>query len=151
MSNTPPVELRVTGTKDLEAIKDLSIRAGLEVREGPQQEHIACAFGCFLGERLVACAALEHKGHNYFVEWVAVDNGMRGRGLGSRLVTMVVEEARARGARTIWVKARIPGFYERMGFRRLKDDETGPISTDECHDCPQYHKNCFPTIMVRNI
>lgn len=151
MSNTPPVDLLITRTRDLEAIKNLSIRTGLEVKEGPQEKYIVCAFGCFVGEQLVGCAALEHHEGNYFVEWVAVDNCMRSKGVGSRLVAKVVEEARARGARAIWVKARIPEFYEKMGFRKLEDNETGPISTDECLDCPQYHKNCFPKVMVRHI
>ena len=151
MDKKHPGNPTIRRTEDLEAIRDLSIRAGLEVREGPLEKYVVCAFGCFVDDRLVGCATLEHKEGNYFVEWVAVENSMRSRGLGTSLVALVVEEARTRGARAIWVKARLPGFYEKVGFKKLEENETGPISVEECLDCPQYHKNCFPTVMVMQI
>ena len=53
-----------------------------------------------------------------------VESAAQGRGIGAALMESCFDDARARGADTIWVQAwtRAPwavGFYERMGFSRV--------------------------------
>ncbi len=52
--------------------------------------------------------------------WVA--ESLRGQGVGSTLLTAFIDEARARGARKLWVSShdfQAPAFYERHGFDRM--------------------------------
>jgi ribosomal protein S18 acetylase RimI-like enzyme len=58
-----------------------------------------------------------------------VDPAWRGRGLGRALLDAMVEEARARGVKRIWVASydfQAPGLYERAGFRRMAEFDGWP-------------------------
>lgn len=135
-------------TNDLEAMKALGEMSGWEPEAGPLKG-VVVAYGCFVDERLVGCAALQVLEGHYFLEYVAVDGQMRNRGLGASLVAKIEEEARARGLKELWAKARLPGFYERLGYRVLSEDAHGPKSVGDCRVCPQYHKTCYPAIVVK--
>lgn len=55
---------------------------------------------------------------------VVVDAGWRGRGIGTRLVTAVVDELRSRGVRRFLLGTRdAHGVYERVGFTALRVPE----------------------------
>lgn len=140
--------LEVWRTEDLAGIKELARRTGLEVEEGPLRG-IIVAYGLYDGDRLVGSATLEQKDIHTFLEWVAVDESLRGRGAGRALVAAVEDDAKDRGMKELWAKARMPGFYERIGFRVLGDDEIGPKTLDGCKDCPQFRTSCFPAIVVK--
>jgi N-acetylglutamate synthase-like GNAT family acetyltransferase len=51
-----------------------------------------------------------------------VQEGWRGRLLGTRLVVAACVQARATGARRVAADARAEGFLERLGFRRSGPD-----------------------------
>jgi ribosomal protein S18 acetylase RimI-like enzyme len=58
-----------------------------------------------------------------------VDPAWRGRGVGRALLEAMVEEARARGVKRIWVASydfQAPGLYERAGFRRMAEFDGWP-------------------------
>jgi N-acetylglutamate synthase-like GNAT family acetyltransferase len=95
--------LRVTG--DHEAIRALALRSGLE--DGTF-ENIVTAYGYFMGTELVGCAALKRDGERYAVEWLAVSEPFRRKGVGRMLVKRIEAEARMRGADRIWALARAP-------------------------------------------
>lgn len=137
-------------TDDLEGIKELCVRAGLDMEDGPLKG-ITVAYGAYIGDRLVGCATLQLADGTHFLEYVAVDPDARMKGLGALLVSRIEQEAKARGMDELWAKARSPGFYERVGFRILKNGELGPKSLDGCAGCPQFRKNCFPAIVVKQL
>jgi GNAT superfamily N-acetyltransferase len=149
-SMTAPVTRNPTPrpTDDLEAMKALGERSGWEPDAGPLRG-VVLAYGCYVGERLVGCAALQVLDGCYFLEYVAVDSAMRSRGIGASLVAKIEEEARARGLVELWAKARLPGFYEKLGYRVHPGDTHGPKSVVDCRACPQYHSNCYPAIVVK--
>jgi len=137
-------------TKDLKAVWALCVEAGLEIQDSPP-EGVVVAYGCFLGRKLVGCAALQFMDGNHFLEYVAVDAGMRHRGLGALLVSKIEDEARSRGMTELWAKARAPEFYKKIGFRVLSDEERGPKSLENCRDCPQFRKSCHPAVVVKQL
>jgi N-acetylglutamate synthase-like GNAT family acetyltransferase len=137
-------------TQDYEAVRELAVRAGLEVSDEPV-EAIVAAFGFYLDGRLMGCAALEHENGHHFLEWVAVDPSVRMRGVGSSLVALVEGEARARGMTELWAKARAPEFYRSIGYRVLGAKEKGPKTLDGCTDCPEFKKSCCPAIVVKDL
>jgi N-acetylglutamate synthase-like GNAT family acetyltransferase len=137
-------------TQDLEAIRALCVAAGLDMQDGPL-EGVVVAYGCYMDDRLVGCATLKFEDGSHFLEYVAVDAEVRKRGIGALLVTKIEEEARSRGMKELWAKARSPGFYERIGFRVLGEGERGPKSLESCRECPQFRKSCFPAVVVKQL
>lgn len=145
MNHDTPVIRR---TDDLDAVRTLCVKAGLDMSEGPI-EGVVVAYGAYLDGELVGCATLQFADGGHFLEYVAVDASVRNRGIGASLVSRIEEEAKARGMKDLWAKARSPGFYERIGFRILADGERGPKSLDTCQGCPQFRSTCFPAIVVK--
>lgn len=138
----------VRRTLDLDAVRALCVDAGLDMQDGPI-DGVVVAYGAYVGDRLVGCATLQSAEGGHFLEYVAVDPSFRNRGIGGLVVSMIEEEARKRGMRELWAKARSPGFYQRIGFRVLGEDEKGPKSLESCRSCPQFRNTCFPAIVVK--
>jgi len=114
-------------------------------------ESIVASFGFFIGEGLVGCAALKQLDGVFSVECLAVESDHRGQGLGSELVDAVAADARRRGARKLWALARVPGFFEKIGFIRTKSEEPGIPTIAGCVGCPQFKVGCFPAVLVRDL
>lgn len=62
---------------------------------------------------------------------------MAGRGLGSRLVTAAVAEARRRGARRVFALTLRPGLFERLGFVQVDRDLFPQKVWADCRLCPK--------------
>ncbi len=136
-------------TEDLKEMAELGRKAGLEL-EGPLKG-VVLAFGCYSGSRLVGCASLQSIDDQLFLEYVAVDEAFRNRGIGAAVVRMVEEEARSRGLTEMWAKARLPAFYEHVGYRVYEGTSHGPKSIAECQACPQYHTTCRPALVFKRL
>jgi N-acetylglutamate synthase-like GNAT family acetyltransferase len=136
-------------TDDLEAIRRFSLEAGLE--DGTFEKIIA-TYGYYVDDELAGCASLKKDGDWYAVEWLAVADGLRGKGIGSMLVRKIETEAKMRGAERLWALARAPRFFEKIGFRQSapSDRPEGPTLSN-CLLCKQYQRDCFPAIMVKNL
>jgi N-acetylglutamate synthase-like GNAT family acetyltransferase len=150
MKSSPGKARSFRRVNDYEAVKALAIRAGLDVAD-KSVEDIVAAFGYYIGDRLMGVAALEREDGGLFLEWVAVDPSIRMLGIGASLVAMVEDEARTRGMKELWAKARIPEFYRRIGFRVLEADEAGPKTLEGCVDCPEWGTSCHPAIVVMDL
>jgi ribosomal protein S18 acetylase RimI-like enzyme len=80
-------------TDDFVAMKRLALKSGLE--EGSYKNYVL-AYGYFVGDELVGCAALKLKEDTFTVECLAVSDRFRGMGMGRSLVEVIEREARAR-------------------------------------------------------
>lgn len=76
---------------------------------------------------------------------LAVDPVLRKEGLGKLLVDKVKQEVQARGGDAIYLVARAPGFFRRLGFETI-DPQNAP-NFFECKQCPQYQVSCHPEVM----
>jgi len=59
-----------------------------------------------------------------------IDEDHRSKGLGRRLITMAIEEARSRGCVAIYLATysfQAPGFYKRFGFEPVVEIENRPV------------------------
>ncbi len=135
-------------TDDHGAVRALALRSGLE--DGTF-DSVITAYGCYIGDTLFGCAALKREGDRYAVEWLAVDEQLRRKGIGQMLVRKIEAEARMRGADRIWALARAPRFFESIGFRVASSDEAGGPVMSNCLLCSQYQRTCFPAIVVKNL
>jgi len=135
-------------TADFDAIRALALSSGLE--DGIF-ENIITAYGYYFGPELVGCIALKKDGSRYSIEWLAVVERMRSKGVGSLLVKTIENEARVRGADRLWALARAPRFFEKMGYRTSTMKESGGPSMSNCMLCQQYERTCFPAVMVKKL
>ena len=82
-------------------------------------------FGAYRGRRQVGFARVVTDGVTF--AWICdvfVEEGERGNGVGSRLMTAIVEDSRLRRVRrTILTTSSAAGLYERFGFARVDHPE----------------------------
>jgi amino-acid N-acetyltransferase len=69
---------------------------------------------------------------------VAVAPEHRGRGIGSRLVTTCLAEARVLGLSEIFLLTLIPDFFRRFGFKVVPREELLPIVWADCVNCVKF-------------
>ncbi len=100
---------------------------------------------------MVGSAALQLLQGKHFLEYVAVEESMRGRGIGAALVSLIEDEARALGLKELWAKARLPEFYERLGYTVNQEADHGVKTLKDCRRCPQYLVTCRPAMVVKRL
>ncbi|HEX9882456.1 MAG TPA: N-acetyltransferase, partial [Desulfobaccales bacterium] len=69
---------------------------------------------------------------------VAVALEHRGRGIGSRLVTTCLAEARVLGLSEIFLLTLVPDFFQRFGFKVVSREELLPIVWADCVNCVKF-------------
>lgn len=77
-----------------------------------------------IGDSLVGCAFLAHRGDHLYLGKLAVEPAHQGKGIGRRLVEAAEGNARRAGIRIIELQARIELTDNHATFRRLGFDET---------------------------
>ncbi len=69
------------------------------------------------------------------------------QGLGSGLVTKLLEDAIQLGCRQVFSLTYQPGFFEKCGFTQVTKDFMPPKVWKECINCPKF-PNCDETAMI---
>lgn len=81
------------------------------------------------------------------VRSLAIDDSLKGNGVGSRLVVTLIEEARARRVPTLFALTRAVRFFARLGFQEAGMAEFPEKVWHDCRLCP-VRFNCDETAMV---
>ena len=80
-------------------------------------------------DKIVGCAAIEVRGSVGLLRSVAVDEGLRGQGLGIRLTTAALDLARARHLAMVYLLTETAGgFFPRFGFRPIARGDVDPAA-----------------------
>lgn len=115
-------EIRAAQPRDLEPVTRLLGRADLptaEVERWFSHYYVAESEG-----EIVGVAGLEVHGLDGVLRSVVVAEPWRGLGLGDRLVSTVLEHARAREIDRLWLLTTTADeYFTRHGFRRIPRDE----------------------------
>jgi ribosomal protein S18 acetylase RimI-like enzyme len=86
----------------------------------------AFAIGAFDGDQLVAVGLVGPEGQpgEWRVRGMATLPAFRGQGVGSAVLTALVEHAREGGATAVWANVRTPArtLYERAGFEVISEE-----------------------------
>ena len=98
---------------------------------------------------LVAGCVLAQRVGRYIIDGIAVDKPMRKTGIGKILVDKVISEVKGRGGDSIYLVARAPGFFKKLGF--IVIDPAEAPNFFECKQCPQYGVDCHPEVMKLEI
>jgi len=102
-------------------------------------------------ETIVGCGALVPL-NDKLVELrsVAVHESQHGKGLGSLLVTELVQEARVRGYSQACALTLRPNFFERLGFELVDRWTISPKVWQACIYCPKFHR-CDEVAVLMNL
>jgi amino-acid N-acetyltransferase len=114
--------IRGAEPRDRAGVEALLAGAGLPT-EGVD-EHLHSFFVEDDGGRLVGAVGLELYGERALLRSVVVAVSARGTGLGSTLTRRALDEARARGVRTVYLlTTTAEAFFPRFGFERTSREE----------------------------
>jgi N-acetylglutamate synthase-like GNAT family acetyltransferase len=139
-------DLIINETTDYDQLDDLFVRNGLDSQaEEEVDTELIKAWETRQNGRLAGGAALGFREGEYILYGIAVEEEFRGLNLGKELLDKVLKEVRDRKGRALYLVARAPGFYRRMGFETVSDSEAPAFF--ECSGCHQYQITCFPEIM----
>ncbi len=101
----------------------------------------------------IMCAySLSERFGETVLDYIAVSDGLRGKGLGATMIERVKDKARQGGKSKVYLTARARDFFERQGAFELS--ETHPLYLKllgECAECSQRNNVCFPCVMFFNI
>jgi amino-acid N-acetyltransferase len=97
--------------------------------------------------RLVGVAGLHvNWGDLAEVKSVAVDKAYQKKGLGRELVKACLEEGKALKINSFYALTYVPGFFKKLGFKRIKRDTLPHKVWNECIKCPHF-PNCDEVAM----
>jgi amino-acid N-acetyltransferase len=138
------IERAVEG--DLFALLNLLARNGLPT-EG-LAEHISTTLVAREAEQVVGSAALEVYGDDALLRSVAVEQRLRGRGLGQRLTQSALDYARTLGITGLYLLTESAGdYFPRFGFRPITRDEVPP----DVRQSVEFTSACPDTALVMAI
>ncbi|MBI3265048.1 MAG: GNAT family N-acetyltransferase [Acidobacteria bacterium] len=117
-----PVVITPASNADVPFIVALLERCTLPV--AGWRDHVKTTLVARDGLAIVGSIALEVYGESALLRSAAVEVGSRGRGLGSALTKAVLDLARSRGIRSIYLLTETAGgFFPRFGFQRITREE----------------------------
>jgi len=144
------LRFKMKETDDFEKLVPFFIENGLEYDEDEKASEslVQCweiVHGDENDEHLVAALALSERGGGYVIDAVAVSKLFRKFKMGKILVEKAIKEVLQRGGRCIYIVAKVPGFFEKLGFKAITREEAPDFS--ECFSCEQFGNGCSPEVM----
>lgn len=137
--------VRLERTEDHRRFEDFYERSGLEIDKSgwleynrPVRSVAAWEDGQFRG-----AATVSHRFGKYILDYIAVSEDSRGRGLGRLLAEDCLEQCRDAGCGEVFLAAREPLFFRALGAVPAGTDEL----LEECRGCRDYMKSCRPVEM----
>lgn len=139
----------ISETEDYERLVPFFIENELEFTEEDAEEVPTDLVKCWqiadLEGKLVGAFVLALREGEYICDGIAIDEELRGTGLGSKLLELGLEETAKRGGERMYLVARAPEFFRRNGFVTVSRQDAPNFF--ECLTCPQYGISCHPEVM----
>ena len=147
------VKFKIRETDEYDALVELFMKEGLEYSEDdllgndPVPTEIVKCWSITLDEndRLVGGAVLATRQGEYIVDGIAMDSDFQRIKLGKELMMRVIEEVLKRNGKALYLVARAPEFFRKIGFDTIDRDEAPEFF--ECAKCPQRDVTCHPEVM----
>lgn len=126
MTKAPNITLRQAHAADWPAVEALLLSNKLPV-EGARA-HLSTSLLAVSGHEAVGCAGTEVYGDVALLRSVAVAPGLHRQGIGTGLLTRLLQEARRRNIRTLYLlTTTAPDYFARHGFQRA-DPADAPVA-----------------------
>ena len=101
--------------------------------------------------RIVGCAALHISWDDLAeIKSLAVAGKCQGKGLGQELVDVCLEEAGNLGAKRVFVLTYNPGYFKKLGFKRVKHESLPHKIWAECINCCKF-PDCQEIALLKNL
>ena len=94
---------------------------------------------------LVGGVILSLRKGEYYISGIAVDAPLRRGGIGKFLMKKAINEVKAMGGHRIYLCAKVPEFFESIGFVKIPWEEASELFA--CGECEQRGATCFPEAM----
>ncbi len=134
-------------TTDLEPL--VALAKSLDMRIHPLDNVIA-AWGAFEHKEFVGGVILRCSNEFYQLDLICVKKEFQSRGIGKKLIELVENEARSRGAKKLYlITRRAVGYYPRFGFRKIPEEKF-PECILVCKDCEK-KAECSPFFFVKDL
>lgn len=140
-------KMKIIETGDYKELVPLFVSSGLEMHfEGKHPEAmITCWKADDGGSGPAGGVSVELKKGYFILGDIAVKEDLRKTGIGSELMKTAMERLRSLGAKEVYLVARAPKFFEKIGFYYMTPEEAPDIFN--CKGCVQMGKTCFPRFM----
>ena len=146
---TDKTEYTISETEEYEILVPFFIENKLEFTEEDAEEVPTDIVKCWqitdADDKLVGGFVLALREGEYICDGIAIDENLRGTGLGRQLLELGLEEMVKRGGNRMYLVARAPEFFRRNGFVTVPRQEAPNFF--ECLTCPQYGISCHPEVM----
>jgi amino-acid N-acetyltransferase len=84
------------------------------------------------------------------IKSLAVARNKQGKGFGKELVSTCLNEAKAIGARKVFVLTYKPAYFKQFGFKRIKNSSLPHKIWAECINCSKF-PNCQETALLKTL
>jgi amino-acid N-acetyltransferase len=84
------------------------------------------------------------------IKSLAVDQAYMGRGVGKKLVSNIVKQARALGLSQIFALTLTPGFFQKAGFKKVDKNDLPMKVWRDCAKCPK-QQNCDEIAVIKHL
>lgn len=102
-------------------------------------------------KKIIGCCALHVSWDNLAeIKSLAIQKNRQGRGLGRKLVSTCLQEAKELGTKQIFVLTYKTDFFKKLGFKRIKNTSLPHKIWAECINCCKF-PNCQEVAMVRQL
>lgn len=137
-------------TNNHNSLYDFYCENSLEVSGDISKEDNAVLSLKYEDERgVLAAATLSERKGNFILDYIAVSDALRGKGIGKKLVLEMLENAKEMGAKEVFISAKNYNFFKSLGF--IHGEPENLDLNNDCKDCPQFLNGCNPVKMKINI
>src|SRR5713101_2904471 len=150
------VEIRKASLTDIPALLALinnyaSQGVMLPRTEFEMAENIRDFQVAFEDGRLVACGALHfYTATSGEVRSLAVEPGLKIRGIGRKLMERLDQEARAHDLHSLFAFTYVPGFFRKLGYEEVDRGELPLKAWKDCLRCPKFQA-CDEIAMLKRL
>ncbi len=101
--------------------------------------------------RIVGCCALHIIWEDLAeIKSLAVDDGHKGTGVGTSLVTEALKQAAGLGLKRVFALTLEPAFFQKLGFETVDKDELPMKVWSDCARCPK-QDHCDEIAVIKNL
>ena len=140
---------QINETEEYEKLVSFFIENELEFTEEDAEEVPTDLVKCWQitdeGNNLLGAFVLAKREGEFICDGIAIDEELRGTGLGTKLLRLGLDETIRLGGTRMYLVARAPEFFRKNGFVTVPRQEAPNFF--ECLTCPQYGVSCHPEVM----
>lgn len=140
---------QISETEEYEKLVSFFIENELEFTEEDAEEVPTDLVKCWEitdeGNNLLGAFVLAKREGEFICDGIAIEEELRGTGLGTKLLRLGLEETIKLGGTRMYLVARAPEFFRKNGFVTVPRQEAPNFF--ECLTCPQYGVSCHPEVM----